>query len=233
MGEVGLVVDRLELSEAVTVLLQKAGIHDPCVQDYQTAKAVVELLGCLPLAVDQGGAYIRSRRKTLTAYLHLCQERQNEVLRFRPRLGEYEKSVFTTWEVNFDQVERGSKAASDLLLPFCFLDASNISETMLARACSPQKRWSRLGEMSEIAPMESGIDSELLTTVQDEIKFDDAIEKLLSFSLIHLDNDVNGSRNFSIPPHVCHTTPFFKHSKQVETTGNCNHLPCFSTRPLS
>lgn len=200
----GAVLDRLELEEAIAVLLQKAGYLSPSAEDYEEAKMIVELLGCLPLAVDQAGAYIRSRRKTLTSYLRLYKDRQNDVLQFKPRLGEYDNTVFTTWEINFEQVERDSKEASMLLFLFCFLDASNISETMLDRACSPQKRWDRAGEMSELAPMDAGLNSDLIALIKDEVAFDDAIEKLLSFSLIHLDNDVNGLRNFSVHPLVQH-----------------------------
>ena len=198
----GIVLGRLEVGEATAVLLQKAGCLCPSAEDCEEAKVIVELLGCLPLAVDQGGAYIRSRRRTLTSYRRLYKDRQNDLLRFKPRLGEYNNTVFTTWDINFEQVERDSKEASILLLLFCFLDASNISETMLDRACSPQKRWNRIGEMSELAPIDAGLNSGLVALIKDEVAFDDAIEKLLSFSLIHLDNDVNGSRNFSVHPLV-------------------------------
>ena len=204
VAKAGYVLERLEMDEAIRVLLQKAGISGSISEDHQEARSIVELLGCLPLAVDQAGAYISTRRKTLSSYLRLCRERQSEILKFKPRLGEYEKSVFTTWDINFDQVERDSKEVSDLLLLFCFFDASNIAETMLDRACSPQKRWNRSGEMSEVGPIDAGVRNELLTLIQDEIMFDGAIEKLLSFSLVHLDNDLNGSRNFSIHPLVQH-----------------------------
>ncbi|KAL8646466.1 MAG: hypothetical protein Q9210_006126 [Variospora velana] len=200
----GAVLNRLEVGEAIVVLLQKAGYLSPSAEHYEEAKMIVELLGCLPLAVDQAGAYIRSRRKTLTSYRRLYKDRQNNILKFKPRLGEYDNTVFTTWDINFEQVERDSKEASMLLLLFCFLDASNISETMLDRACSPQKRWNRIGEMSELAPIDAGLNNNLIALIKDEVAFDDAIEKLLSFSLIHLDNDVNGLRNFSVHPLIQH-----------------------------
>ena len=202
VAEDGIVVGRLEIGEATAVLLQKAGYLSPSVEDYEEAQMIVGLLGCLPLAVDQAGAYIRSRRKTLASYCRLYKDRQNDILRSRTRLGEYDKTVFTTWDINFEQIERDSKEAFTLLLLFCFLDPSNISEMMLDRACSPQKRWNRIGEMSEIEPIDAGLNSSFVALIKDEVAFDDAIEKLLSFSLIHLDNDVNGLRNFSIHPLV-------------------------------
>ena len=202
VAKAGYVLERLEMDEAEMVLLQKAGMIDPSLRDQEEARAIVELLGCLPLAVDQAGAYIQTRCKTFSSYLRLCKERQSEMLEFKPRLSQYEKSVFTTWEINFDQVERESKEASSLLLLFCFLDASNIAEIMLDRACSPQKRWDRAGERSEVGPMDAGVSREIVASLKDEIVFDDAVETLLSFSLIHHNNNLNGLRNFSIHPLV-------------------------------
>lgn len=200
----GFLLERLEASEAMTVLIRKAGIQNPSAEDYEQAQGIVELLGCLPLAVDQGGAFVSSRRKTLTDYRRLYEERQHDVLKFKPRLGEYDKTVLTAWEINFQQVERDSKDASDLLLLFCFLEASGISETMLLRGCSPQKRWDRQGEMAEVAPTDTGLDSGLVALIGDEMDFDAAIDKLLSFSLIRQDKDVNESRSFSVHPLVQH-----------------------------
>ncbi|KAI9847786.1 MAG: hypothetical protein M1837_001679 [Sclerophora amabilis] len=204
VGKEGCLLERLEAKEAVAVLMEKAGIRSPSVEDYQEAEVIVELLGCLPLAVDQGGAFIRSRQKTLTDYRRLYQERQHEVLKFKPRLGEYDKTVLTAWEINFEQVERDSKEASQLLLLFCFLDPANISESMLSRGCSPQKRWSRQGEITDMAAEDAGLDRSLVALLKNEMDFDAAIERLLSFSLIHRNSDLNGSRSFSLHPLVQH-----------------------------
>jgi hypothetical protein len=204
VGMEGNVLERLEVNEAIAVLIDKAGIRDPSTEDYQQAQAIVELLGCLPLAVDQGGAFIRSRHKTLTDYHRLYEEHQHEVLQVKPKLGDYDKTVLTAWEINFEQVERDSKEASNLLLLFCFLDASGISETMLYRGCSPQKRWNRQGEMAEVTAADIGLDSDLVALIRNEMDFDAAIEKLLSFSLIHRNNDVSGARSFSLHPLVQH-----------------------------
>lgn len=204
VGREGCLLERLEASEAISVLIGKARIQNPSAEDYEQAQGIVELLGCLPLAVDQGGAFISSRQKTLTDYRRLYEERQHDVLKFKPRLGEYDKTVLTAWEINFEQVERDSKDASDLLLLFCFLEASGISETMLYRGCSPQKRWDRQGEMAEVAPTDAGLDSGLVALIKNEMDFDAAVDKLLSFSLIRRNNDVNESRSFSVHPLVQH-----------------------------
>ncbi|KAI9774484.1 MAG: hypothetical protein M1839_001717 [Geoglossum umbratile] len=201
-GEWGASVDPLKPEEAVAVLFEKVGIRTPTGEDYKEARAIVETLGCLPLAVDHCGAYIRTRQKTLAEYRRLFQERQHEVLGCKHRLGENNKTVLATWEVNFRQVERDSKKASTLLLLFCFLDAAYIPEAMLSRAFMPQKRWDRHGEITETDVAESGLDRELVELIKNEVEFDTAIDKLLSFSLIYRNKDVGGSRNFSVHPLV-------------------------------
>lgn len=198
----GFLLERLSVEEAAGVLLEKAGIKKPKDSDYQEAAVIVQLLGCLPLAVDQGGAFIKSRQKTLTDYRRLFGERQAELLRYKPRLMEYDKTVFTAWEINFKQAERDSKVASEFLLLLCFLDNVEIPEKMLLRGCSPQPRWSTEGESIYVSAEDEGVDSSLVALIKDEFAFDEVIDKLLSFSLIntHIDND--GSRKFSLHPLV-------------------------------
>ena len=198
----GLQLERLELDEAVEVLMDKAAFVSPTIADYEEAREIVELLGCLPLAVDQAGAFIRSRHKTLSNYRHLYKQRQLELLRFKPRLAEYDKNVFTTWEINFAQVEHDSQDSSNLLLLFCFLDGAKIPERMLLSGVSPQLRWGLDGEMVNITAEEDGLDGSLVALIKDEFAFDDAIEKLLSFSLIHWYSNTDGTRSFSVHPLV-------------------------------
>jgi hypothetical protein len=204
MCQQGHVLEPLRLSEAILLFLEKSGLHNPSATDYQEAQKIVELLGCLPLALDQGGAFVKSRQKTLTDYRRLYLNQQHELLKFKPRLGDYDKTVLTVWEVNFEQVERDSKHASDLLLLFCFLEPSHIPETMLWRGCSPQRRWDRHGEMVDVAPEDVGVDESLISLITNEMDFDAAVDKLLSFSLIRREADLNGFRSFSLHPLVQH-----------------------------
>lgn len=141
LARTGVLLEQLALEEAVSVLLERAGVLSPVAEDKKYAEQIAQQFGCLPLAIDQAGAYIRTRRKSLFTFRRLCAQRQSEILRFKPLLAEYEQTVFTTWELNFEQVEKSSKDAKSLLLLFCYLDAANIWEAMLDRACSSQKRW--------------------------------------------------------------------------------------------
>ena len=145
----GFSLGQLDVDDAVYVLLRKANILEPSVEEYKIAEAIVKVLGCLALAIDHARSYIRSSGRALSSFLNLCNSRQKEVLDTKPRLAAYDKTVFMTWHMNFKEVEQESRDATSLLMLFCFLEPSNIPEILLDRAYSPQKRWSCSGEMFE------------------------------------------------------------------------------------
>lgn len=203
VAKTGCLMDQLAVEEAISLLLEEADIHSPSTEDFEHARDIVSQFGCLPIAINQAGAYIRSRQKGLSAFKKLCKERQRHILEFKPRLAEYDQTVFTTWSMNFEQVERESREAHKLLLMFCYLDAANITEALLDRACAPQKRWNQGGEVFEEDPVHAGIDEEVVQLIKDEVKLDDAVEVLRSFSLIYVNLDEEiGLRKFSVHPLV-------------------------------
>jgi len=142
--------------------LQRADALNPSTEDLGHAQQIVQQFGCLHLAIGQAGAYIKARHKSLSAFKALCTQRQSDFLKFKPRLAEYDQTVFTTWETNFEQVEKSSGDARRLTLLFCYLDAAKIREATLDRACSSQKRWSHDGEVTRVAPSKSGVDEDLI-----------------------------------------------------------------------
>ena len=202
VGNDGSLMEPLKVAEAVAVLFDKSGMQRPTIDDKQHAAQIVELLGCLPLALDQAGAFIRARQKTMADYLRLYGSQQDELLKFLPKLSNYDKSVLTAWEVNFKQVEDESEQITQLLLLLCFLDAANITESMLLRGCTSQKRWNKMGEIEEISAENEGVDEDLVKLMTDEMAYDGAVEKLLSFSLVRRNNDFNEARSLSLHPLV-------------------------------
>ena len=202
VGNDGSLMEPLSALEAIEVLFDKSGNQTPTEDDKQHAAQIVKLLGCLPLALDQAGAFIRARQKSMADYLRLYGTQQDELLQFLPKLSNYDKSVLTAWEVNFKQVEDESEEVTQLLLLLCFLDAANITEGMLLRGCTSQKRWTTTGEIEEVSAETEGVDGNLIKLVTNEMSFDAAIEKLLSFSLIRRNNDFNEARSLSVHPLV-------------------------------
>ncbi|KMU78015.1 TPR repeat-containing protein [Coccidioides immitis RMSCC 3703] len=202
IAEEGHVLRPLTTEDAILLLLDKSGIRHPTQGDTEDARVVVELLGSLPLALVQAGAFVRSRHRSLKEYCELYMTRRNDLLRFTSRLGDTEMAVLTAWEINFKQVECEAPDAVYLLLLFSFLEPSSIPEMLLHRGSSPQKRWATNGEVEEIRAEDEGVDESLTRVIQGDLEFDLAVEKLLSFSLISCNKESDGLRNFSIHPRV-------------------------------
>nr|KMM72094.1 TPR repeat:NB-ARC [Coccidioides posadasii RMSCC 3488] len=202
IAEDGHVLRPLTTEDAIQLLIDKSGIRHPTHGDTEDARVVVELLGSLPLALVQAGAFVRSRHRSLKEYCELYMTRRDDLLRFTSRLGDTEMAVLTAWEINFKQVEHEAPDAVYLLLLFSFLEPSSISEMLLHRGSSPQKRWGRNGEVEEIRAEDEGVNENLTRVIQGDFEFDLAVEKLLSFSLISCNKESDGLRNFSIHPLV-------------------------------
>lgn len=193
-------VGLLPRPEASNILIERSGLKVSSEAELRCAEEIINLLGGLPLALDQAGAFIRIRKKSFAEYLRLYKTRQGEVLQSQPKLENYDRTILTAWEVNFRQIEQESPEAAQLLLLFCFLDPGDISEATLLRGCTPQKRWGRDGELTEIPAKDEDVPQSLVAFLNDVMRFDAAIEKLLSFSLVCRNNDLNEQRSYSDHP---------------------------------
>jgi tetratricopeptide (TPR) repeat protein len=101
------------------------------------ADQIIELLGRLPLALEQCGAYIKALGIKFIDYLTVYDKRS--VLLFKkskPVMGDYSASVETTWLVNIAQVMKGSRAAGDLLRLSSFLASERIPFEVFAKGSS-------------------------------------------------------------------------------------------------
>ena len=61
-------INVMEEADAITLLL-KASCLDALAKHIQAAKNIVTALGCMPLAVDQAGAYIEAGKCNINEYL--------------------------------------------------------------------------------------------------------------------------------------------------------------------
>jgi tetratricopeptide (TPR) repeat protein len=119
-------------NEAVAFLLTRSGGSDE-----QAADAVAELLGWLPLALEQAGAYVCETRIALSAYLdRLRQFPALTLARGRPRDRDPADTVATTWQVSLAQV-RPIPLAVALLEVCAFLGSEEIPRQLLAQQLDP------------------------------------------------------------------------------------------------
>jgi tetratricopeptide (TPR) repeat protein len=119
-------VKAMEPADAVKFLLKRTPQTDK-----KGAKDLANELGNLPLALEHAAAYIEKTGATFLSYLKLFETRQNEILaRAEPPAG-YRATVATTWELSFVEVEKQSKAATQLMNLCAFLAPDDIPLEML------------------------------------------------------------------------------------------------------
>lgn len=112
-----------------------------CYLDYEDAKQIVHILGNLPLAIDQAGAYLNKLAKPLASFAPLFEANFNSTLSKKPpaALWQYgERTVVTTWEISFEAIRSEDPEAAQILLLCSFLSNDDIDPGFLSRGL-PEK----------------------------------------------------------------------------------------------
>ena len=138
-------VEEMHPQERVVFLLLRSK-HIVSAQEMNTvekkklihARQLAELLGGLPLMLDQAGAYIDKGQCSFAKYAREYQAQPIKHLRYLDELGEYYHPypVAKTFDMNFGEVREVSPVAADLLCLFAFLDPAAIPEEMITNAAS-------------------------------------------------------------------------------------------------
>ncbi len=137
-------LDQMELEEGALFLLHRAKLLGPDAPLEQApqglapiAKELTQIMGGLPLALDQAGAYIEETECSLSDYRERYQTRQASLLNRRGNLvGAHPASVSTTFFLSFEKVERANPAAAELLRVCAFLAPDAIPEEILTEGAS-------------------------------------------------------------------------------------------------
>jgi len=137
-------LEQMEPEEGALFLLRRAGLvaRDACLEKIPpavrgTAQDISHLLGGLPLALDQAGAYIEETGCSLAHYLTCYQTRQATLLNRRGASGvDHPMSVATTFSLALEQVEHVNPAAADLLRLSAFLHPDAIPEEIISTGAS-------------------------------------------------------------------------------------------------
>ena len=174
--------------------------HERTEENVVDARQIVEILGGLALAIDQAATYIGAQDLPLKRFAEVFAKRRLAILNHTPthweysntRLEERDKplSVFTTWEMSFEQLqvtddERDSMV--HLLTLGAFVNTRDISEglfSLYAKQASRPK-W---------------LDYFMDGTEWDSEKYQELIVRLLSVSLVtNIDLTATNAR-FSFHP---------------------------------
>ncbi|KAK3898978.1 hypothetical protein C8A05DRAFT_18515 [Staphylotrichum tortipilum] len=117
----------LSVGDAVTLLLNKAGKRDQQSRDSARPRAteIVELLGCLPLAVEHAGALIGI--KGIPYFWVTFHSSPITVLDQSDMMAAHRESVFRTFKMSFDVLKEQNRCAAKFLVFLAFLDNTTIS----------------------------------------------------------------------------------------------------------
>ena len=198
LAENSLEVTEMEEKDAIELLLKASCLESPTSDDQVEASKIVKELFCLPLAIDQAGAYIASGATTIGDYLAKYSEHRKTLLSHPEFTGAscYNRTVYETWELSYQEIQQRSKsddahkvnAANSAmlllgLLPF-FHHEGITEEIFSYAALTEDKEASGL----KLPLASSLLDRRLLSLNKsgtwDNFVFREGLRMLLSFSLI-------------------------------------------------
>lgn len=198
----GIAVDGMKENEAVELFLERCRLETTR-DDQAQAAAVVKCLGYLPLAIDQAGSYVSSRRIPLESFQEHYDRRKDVILKHTPLLWDYHKKVsndqitslmttFTTWEMSLQQISPDVDADSivHFLTLSAFLDSRSVGQSLFSAFLT----W---------LPQDAHWTSIFLTQNQwDEFKYQDLLALLRGLSLIQDIQFRSREAHFSLHPLV-------------------------------
>lgn len=157
-------VELFDRAESVKFILARTGQDDD-----NAADLLAEILGDMPLALEQAGAYIVATSISIADYLARFKEKSKEILN-RGEPTYYQHTVATTWLVSFEAVQNESPIGADILNLCSFLAPDDIP------------RW-LLSQDSKNLP------EALASATNDVLEVDEGIKTLRHYSLINSTKD--------------------------------------------
>jgi hypothetical protein len=204
LHENSLEVKEMEENEAISLLL-KAACLDKSQEDLQAdASKIVNELFCIPLAIDQAGAFIAYGDTDIRQYLGEYSQYREKLLSYPAFKGasKYNRSVYGTWELSIKEIQQraksdnsqiaeAAKSAIYLLSIFAFFHFDGITQEIFAYAATQWHEEYQDNEQRSALPVASSIIDHTMLQLQntgkwDNFSFKEGVRVLLSLSLIKL-----------------------------------------------
>ena len=94
------------------------------------AETIIKELGCLPLAIEQAGAYIWAQGSALNQYLVKYKTNFQRVTESRPEGLERYATVYTTWQTSLEAIKAKNIQSAELLFLYSFL-SNNVADDII------------------------------------------------------------------------------------------------------
>ena len=194
-------VGAMSVGEGVELLLRQSGLENSP-ENIDDARGIVDKLAGLALAIDQAATYIGSRHLPLKAFNDVYARRSSAIFQHIPSQWEYRKvgsderekplSVFTTWEMPFEELDATDEQRESiihLLTLSAFIDDAQIGEGLFStyyEATAPNPPHWLTGFVTN--------------GLWDKDKYQDCIVRLLSVNLIQSIDIMTADARFSFHP---------------------------------
>lgn len=152
-------VPEMNVEEATLLLFQACGLL-PSPEREPQARALVQELDFLPLAIEQAAGYVRMQRCTFEELVPKLRSEKNKLLNEAPdSTGQRGKrGVYATFELSWDSIKSLARESSDrgahaqcalqILNTFCFYHSQNIPAELAIRArvgIEKEQCWEEIG----------------------------------------------------------------------------------------
>ncbi|CAO2649239.1 Nn.00g066240.m01.CDS01 [Neocucurbitaria sp. VM-36] len=150
------IIEIPEMDEKMAMqMLSKLLVNQELLANNHDAQKLLERLIFLPLAIVQAAAYINGNRLTLTDYLYLLDEKEDDVIELlsedfedEGRYQNVKNPVATTWLISFEQIKNSHPLAAEYLSFMACIDAKDIPQSLLPPGQSRMAQLSAIGTLS-------------------------------------------------------------------------------------
>jgi hypothetical protein len=178
-------VKEMEENDAIYLLLKAACLDEP--QGYLQAEAskIVNELFCIPLAIDQAGAFIAFGDTDIRDYLKEYSQYRERLLSYPAFKGAstYNRSVYGTWELSYKEIQKRAKSddpqrdeaansAMMILAMFSFFHFDGISEEIFSYAATQEHEKNGDHEQRSTLPLASSVIDHTLLHLDEAGKWD-------------------------------------------------------------
>src|ERR1700740_711547 len=97
----------------------------------------------LPLALATAGAYLDQTAISFSDYLRLYKASWAKLLTTSPELRSYDRMLYSTWQLSFDQVKTRNELSAKLLRLWAYFDNQDLWFELLRHSSSKDPNWIR------------------------------------------------------------------------------------------
>ncbi|TDZ24981.1 hypothetical protein Cob_v002156 [Colletotrichum orbiculare MAFF 240422] len=113
-----------DINDSLAILGSTSDRYD--IRQDPDAESLARHLDGLPLALSTAGAYLNLVSTTCAEYIHLYEESWLRLQEESPQLLDYDRALYSTWEVSYKQIQRRNPAAAMLLRFWAYFDNENL-----------------------------------------------------------------------------------------------------------